>query len=143
MSFDLGSVLMFMIASVAITSITLLIAKALRPSNPTDEKLMNYECGEDPIGSPWVQFNIRFYLVALVFLIFEVEIVFLYPWATVFKEMGFFTFIEMMIFVTILLVGFAYAWAKGDLSWVLPEPKYKSDFDTSDVPRFKKPVSMD
>lgn len=139
MLWDLGSVLMFMITSLLIIGFTLLLAKAVRRDNPTEEKLTTYECGEDPIGNPWIQFNIRFYVVALIFLIFEVEIVFLYPWATVFKEMGMFTFVEMMIFIGILLVGYAYAWVKGDLSWVLPNPKYTSDFDTSDIPRFKKP----
>ncbi len=139
MLWDLGSVLMFMITSLVIIGITLLIAKALRKDNPTEEKLMSYECGEDPVGNPWIQFNIRFYVVALIFLIFEVEIVFLFPWATVFKKMGFFTFVEMMIFVGILLVGYAYVWVKGDLSWVLPKPKYTADFDTSNIPRFKKP----
>ncbi|MCH7618948.1 MAG: NADH-quinone oxidoreductase subunit A [Candidatus Marinimicrobia bacterium] len=140
MLWDLGSVLMFMITSLLIIGFTLLLAKAVRRDNPTEEKLTTYECGEDPIGNPWIQFNIRFYVVALIFLIFEVEIVFLYPWATVFKEMGMFTFVEMMIFIGILLVGYAYAWVKGDLSWVLPKPKYTSDFDTSDIPRFKKPA---
>ncbi len=139
MLWDLGSVLMFMITSLLIIGFTLLLAKAVRRDNPTEEKLTTYECGEDPIGNPWIQFNIRFYVVALIFLIFEVEIVFLYPWATVFKEMGMFTFVEMMIFIGILLVGYAYAWVKGDLSWVLPNPKYTSDFDTSDIPRLKKP----
>ena len=141
MLWDLGSVLMFMVTSLLIIGITLLIAKALRRDNPTEEKLTSYECGEDPVGNPWVQFNIRFYVVALIFLIFEVEIVFLYPWATVFKEMGFFTFVEMMIFVGILLVGYAYVWVKGDLNWVLPKPKYTADFDFSNIPRFKEPVT--
>lgn len=137
MLFDLGSVLMFMVTAMVIVGFTLLLAKALRADNPTPEKLTGYECGEDPIGSSWVQFNIRFYVVALIFLIFEVEIVFLYPWAIVFKEMGFITFIEMMIFVGVLLIGLAYVWVKGDLSWVLPKQKYNADFDYSNVPRFK------
>jgi len=139
MLFELGSVLMFMITALVIVGFTLLLAKALRLDNPTPDKLSGYECGEEPIGNTWVQFNIRFYVVALIFLIFEVEIVFLYPWATVFKEMGFITFIEMMIFVGILLIGLAYVWVKGDLSWVLPQQKYSADFDYSNVPRFKAP----
>lgn len=139
MLFDLGSVLMFMVTAMVIVGFTLLLAKAVRADNPTEAKLSGYECGEDSIGSSWVQFNIRFYVVALIFLIFEVEIVFLYPWAIVFKEMGFITFIEMMIFVGVLLIGLAYVWVKGDLSWVLPKPKYGSDFDYSNVPRFKAP----
>ena len=139
MLFDLGSVLMFMVTAMVIVGFTLLLAKAVRADNPNPEKLSGYECGEDPIGSSWVQFNIRFYVIALIFLIFEVEIVFLYPWAIVFKEMGFITFIEMMIFVGVLLIGLAYVWVKGDLSWVLPKPKYSADYDYSAVPRFKAP----
>jgi NADH-quinone oxidoreductase subunit A len=85
---------------------------------------MNYECGEEPVGSPWVKFNIRFYMVALGFIIFDVETVFLFPWAVVFKELGLFAFVEMMIFVAILLVGLAYIWAKGDIEWVKPRPPW-------------------
>ena len=78
----------------------------------TPDKLDNYECGEEPEGSAWVQFNIRFYVIALIFLIFDVEVVFLFPWAMVFKEMGMVAFVEMGIFLLILIVGLAYVWKK-------------------------------
>jgi len=70
------------------------------------------------VGTPWMQFNNRFYTVALVFIIFDVEVVFLFPWAVVFKELGAFAFLEMFVFVAILAAGLVYAWAKGDLEWV-------------------------
>lgn len=97
-----------------------MLSRLLQPRNPHPMKLSTYECGELPEGDSWIQFNIRFYVIALVFLIFEVEIVFLFPWAVVFKQLGMFAFVEMMIFVFILLVGLAYVWAKGDLEWDKP-----------------------
>jgi len=85
---------------------------------------MTYECGEVPEGSAWVKFNIRFYIIALVFIIFDVEVIFLFPWAVVFQDLGLLAFIEMMIFIFILVVGFAYVWIKGDLNWVKMNVKY-------------------
>lgn len=103
-------------------AVTLITAKLLRPSRGYPAKLTTYECGEEPIGSPWVKFNIRFYVVALIYIIFAVEVVFLFPWALVYQELGMFAFIEMVVFLTILFVGYAYVWAKGDLDWDKPEP---------------------
>ena len=90
---------------------------------------MSYECGEVPEGSAWVKFNVRFYVIALIFIIFDVEVIFLFPWAVVFQELsnnglGLLAFIEMFIFVLILIVGFAYVWVKGDLDWVKMKVKY-------------------
>lgn len=112
-----GTVFVFISFSLVFLIIGMLASRILRPSNPSEEKLSTYECGEEPVGIAWVQFNIRFYVIALVFLIFEVEIVFLFPWATVFKELGLFAFVEMMIFVFILVIGLAYVWVKNDLDW--------------------------
>jgi len=89
-----------------------------RPSNPSDSKSSTYECGEIPIGTSWIQFNVRYYLFALIFVIFDVEVVFLFPWAIVFKQLGLFAFIEMVIFIAILVIGLIYAWRKGILKWV-------------------------
>jgi NADH-quinone oxidoreductase subunit A len=94
------------------------VARLLRPSKPHPEKLAPYECGEDAIGSPWIRIHIRYYLYALVYVIFAVETIYLFPWAVVFRELGLFAFVEMMLFIGILLVGFAYAWRKGALEWV-------------------------
>lgn len=91
------------------------------PLEPFKEE--TYECGEPAVGSSWVRFDIRFYTVALVFLVFDVEVAFLYPWALVFGDlrdsgMGLFVFVEALLFLIILGVGFAYCWVKGDLDWV-------------------------
>jgi NADH-quinone oxidoreductase subunit A len=89
----------------------------LRPSNPTPVKLEAYECGVETIGGRWNQFNFRYYLFAILFVIFDVEVVFLYPWATRFLKLELFALIEMAVFVAILLVGWVYAWRKRDLEW--------------------------
>jgi NADH-quinone oxidoreductase subunit A len=111
--------------------------KLLRPSRPNEFKLSAYECGEDPVGNSWLKFNNRFYVVALIFILFDVEMVFLYPGALVYKEMGMTAFLEMVTFLGILLVGFAYVWVKGDLDWVRPRP-YVAQLDamiSRDKPR--------
>ena len=89
----------------------------IRPNNPTAVKQETYECGMEAIGGRWSQFNFRFYLYAILFVIFDVEVVFLYPWATKFLQLELFALIEMAVFVGILLVGWAYAWRKHDLEW--------------------------
>jgi len=102
----------------------LLIGKLLRPRrDPDPEKRSTYECGERPIGPAWFNFNPRFYIIALIFVIFEVEIAFIYPVATVFGDWhsagwGLRAFFEIFVFVAILAVGLAYVWVKGDLDWV-------------------------
>ena len=104
--------------------IPLVISWLVAPSNKTKDKLDTYECGEEAEGSAWLQFNIRFYIIALIFLIFDVEVVFLFPWAVVFKEMGLLALIEMGIFLLILITGLAYVWVKSDLDWVKRRIKY-------------------
>lgn len=118
MQFAFGVVLIFLSLGLLIGAIAITISRMLRPANPTEQKLQIYECGEEPVGSPWLRFNNRFYTVALVFILFDVEVVFLFPWAVVYKQLGIFAFVEMFVFVGILLVGLAYAWVKGDLEWV-------------------------
>ena len=81
-------------------------------------KHMTYECGEEPLGESWIRFHVRYYLYALVYIVFAVETVFLFPWAVVFRELGLAAFIEMLVFIAILLLGLGYAWAKGALEWV-------------------------
>ncbi len=121
MLFNFASILVFLIFGALFVGINLLISRIIQARNPHPGKLSTYECGEIPTGESWIQFNIRFYVIALVFLIFEVEIVFLFPWAEVFKDLGTFAFVEMMVFVFILLVGLAYVWVKGDLEWDKPQ----------------------
>lgn len=117
-----AGVLLFMVVGIVFILITLLISRLLRATGKdAPDKFIPYECGETPVGSAWVQFNIRFYVIALIFIIFDVEIVFLLPWAVVFRSLGSFAFIEGLIFIAILVVGLAYVWRKGDLEWVKPE----------------------
>lgn len=99
----------------------LFVGSLIRPQNPSPEKLSTYECGEEPVGGSWIQFNIRFYVIALDFIIFDVEIALLYPWAVVSREFGWYGFGAMSIFVLVLLLGLAYAWRKGALEWVRPK----------------------
>ena len=124
---DFSPVALFIAIAIALIVLPLIIQHLISPRmNKGGDKLMSYECGEIPEGSAWVQFNIRFYIIALVFIIFDVEVVFLFPWAVVFQEIGFLAFVEMAIFVLILVAGFAYVWAKGDLDWVKMQLKYGS-----------------
>lgn len=137
---DFGYILLFIITAVIVLAGVFGIAKFIRPSRPNAEKLSTYESGEEPEGNANVQFNIRYYIVALVFILFEVELVFLFPWATVFGSeqlynltdglWGWVSTVEMFIFIWLLALGLAYAWIKGYLDWVKPEiqvPDYKSD----------------
>ena len=100
---DFGTIFVFIFIGIVLIYLPLLIQKLLAPNNPNPDKQATYECGEESEGSAWVQFNIRFYVVALIFLIFDVEVVFLFPWAIVFNELGLLAFIEMGIFLLILL----------------------------------------
>src|SRR5688572_6105360 len=134
-----GEVFLFFTGGLAFVLGALLVSRILRPSRPNPEKLTPYESGEQPTGSPWVQISTRFYVIAVIFLLFEVEVVFLFPWAAVFANpdligrtngaWGWFSFIEMMIFVGVLVLGLAFAWAHGYLDWIRPEQEttdYKS-----------------
>ena len=120
MYFNFAGPLFFIIAAVAFILISLGISRLLQPRLKSVDKETTYECGETPVGNSWIQFNIRFYVIALIFIIFDVEVVFMVPWAVVFKELGTFAYVEMVIFIVILLVGLAYAWRKGDLEWDKP-----------------------
>ena len=121
---DFGTVFFAVILGIVMVAIPLVISWLVAPSNKTKDKLDTYECGEAAEGSAWLQFNIRFYIIALIFLIFDVEVVFLFPWAVVFKEMGLLALIEMGIFLLILIAGLAYVWVKSDLDWVKRRIKY-------------------
>jgi NADH-quinone oxidoreductase subunit A len=123
MVLQFANVLVFLAVGILFLSVTLVLSSVLRPSKYSAEKLTSYECGENPTGSPWIQFNIRFYVFALIFIVFDVEVAFLVPWAVAFKKLGMFAFIEGLIFIAILAVGLAYVWAKGDLHWVRPEER--------------------
>lgn len=137
--YDLSVVLIFALFGIAFVVFTVAgLSRLLRPSSlPEDEpaKVETYECGEPAVGSSWVRFDIRFYTVALIFLIFDVEVLFLFPWAVIFKSLrtanvGLFVLLEMLVFIAILLVGFIYCWRKGDMDWV----KSKGSQDEATTP---------
>jgi NADH-quinone oxidoreductase subunit A len=104
-------------AAVGMFGLMLGLAWLLRPNNPTAEKLLTYECGVDPVGGNWNQAHVRYYLYALLFVIFDVEAVFIFPWALVLRNLGVFALIEMAVFVGILAAALLYAYRKGVLSW--------------------------
>ena len=121
---DFGTVLVAAILGIIMVAVPLIVQSLVAPSKKSKEKLETYECGEESEGSAWLQFNIRFYVIALIFLIFDVEVVFLFPWAVVFKDLGLLAMVEMAIFLVILIVGLAYVWVKADLNWVKRKVKY-------------------
>ena len=118
MYFDFFSLAMFLLAGVLFAYANILIFSLFRPHKPNPMKLSTYECGAEAIGSSWVRFDMRFYTVALIFVIFDVELAFLFPWAVVFKEMPTIALVEGVVFIGILFLGLVYVWAKGDLDWV-------------------------
>ena len=114
-------ILLFFLAALGMVFAAVTVSRLIAPRKPNPVKNSTYECGEEPVGSPWVRFNTRFYVIALIFLVFDVEVLFLYPWAINLKELGLFAWVEMAVFIAILAVGLAYVWAKGDLEWVRPK----------------------
>jgi len=125
MGFQFGAVLAFAAIGIAVPFVTLALFKVIRPEFPEVDKAMIYECGEKPIGKAWFNFNPRFYLVALVFVIFEVDIALTFPVVTVYREwvrsspqMAWVAFWELILFIGILLVGLVWVWIHGDLEWM-------------------------
>lgn len=116
-AFDYMVVAAFLVVGVAFVFATLGVSRLLAPSRPTPEKLATYECGSEPIGPPWVQLRIGYYVYALLFVLFDVETVFLYPWAVYVGQAPLFVLVEMVIFIGILAAGLAYAWKEGALRW--------------------------
>ncbi|MDP2234630.1 MAG: NADH-quinone oxidoreductase subunit A [Actinomycetota bacterium] len=108
---------MFAVIGVLFVAATVTVSNLLSPSAPSKAKATTYECGSTPIGPPWVQFRVGYYVYALLFVVFDIETVFLYPWAVAFGRMGVFILVEMIVFVGILVFGLAYAWKEGALSW--------------------------
>lgn len=148
---DFSILLLFIIGAVVFVSVGLFVSKLIRPNRPNFEKLSTYESGEDTIGGAWGQFNLKYYLVAMIFLLFEVEIIYLFPWAVIFGDQSlvygtewqwaWFALTEMFIFIGVLTLGLVYAWRKGFLDWVKPQ-QVSSDY-TSEIPKaaYKKYTS--
>jgi NADH:ubiquinone oxidoreductase subunit 3 (subunit A) len=118
-----SGILTFLVVVIGFLAVNLVAWWLIRPSRFSEEKLTTYECGENPQGSAWIQFNIRFYVFALIFIVFDVEAVFLLPWAVVFRKLGMVAFTEGLVFIAILAVALAYVWRKGDLEWVRSEDR--------------------
>jgi NADH-quinone oxidoreductase subunit A len=110
-------VLLIMLFSIIFSGGVILIGSIMRLRRPYKEKLQIYESGNPPVGEPRERFSIKFYIIAMLFVVFDVEAVFLYPWALVFDKIGLYALIEMMLFMVILLVGYVYAWKKEAFQW--------------------------
>jgi NADH-quinone oxidoreductase subunit A len=118
-----ASVAAFMLVAAGFILVSMIAGKFIRPDNPYPEKVETYECGEAPVGQAWFNFNPRFYIIALIYIVFDVEIAFIYPIASVFRRwteqgLGWYAFGELFIFVAILMLGLVYVWVKGDLEWI-------------------------
>ena len=132
---EFAILLLFIVGGILFVTIGLFVSKLIRPDQPNYEKLTTYESGEETVGSAWGQFNVKFYVIALIFLLFEVEIIYLFPWAVIFgdKELigttkgawARFAIAEMFIFIFMLALGLVYAWRKGHLDWVRPTVKQR------------------
>ena len=114
---DYFSIIVFLLIALGLSFLFIIINFVLSPKNPDPEKLSAYECGFEPFNDSRMQFDVRFYLVAILFIIFDLEIAFLFPWAISLGNIGFLGFISMMIFLFVLSVGFIYEWKKGALDW--------------------------
>ena len=111
-------IFIFILIVGSLLPITLLLAKLVRPHNPNKTKLMPYECGIDPIDNARGRYTVRYYIIAILFVVFDVETIFLFPWAVKFKAFGTFGMLEILIFLAILIVGYIWVWKKGALEWV-------------------------
>ena len=107
----------FLLIAISFPLLPILLAKIVAPKKPNPIKTATYECGVETRGDSWVQFKVQYYVYALIFVIFDIEVIFIYPWAVAFKQMGSFAFIEMVIFLAILAFGLVYAWKKNVLEW--------------------------
>ena len=140
MYFDFGNVLVFLVLGLVLAGMMLGLGRLVRPSNPLAPKLTTYECGELPTGSAWINFNIRFYLVALIFVIFDVEVGFMYPVMTVYRDWlqsgrGAVALTEILLFIGVLAVGLVYVMVKRDLEWVKQLPRDTPASAGKDLPR--------
>lgn len=110
-------ILLFLLVAIGFGAVSITVGRLIRPKNPYKEKDSPYECGVPPINDARERISVRYYVIAMLFLVFDVEVVFLYPWAVDFNRLGLFGLVEMMIFIFVLLVGYVYAWRKGALEW--------------------------
>lgn len=143
MYFEFANLLVFTVVAIGFVILNLVIARLLRPRlRPHGDKLEIYECGEPTVGGAWIRFDIRFYTVALMFVVFDVEVALLFPWAAIFRDLverglGLLALIEAGTFIAILMVGLAYVWARGDIDWT-PKPEVEVPEGESDFARRAK-----
>jgi NADH-quinone oxidoreductase subunit A len=147
MGYQFGAVLAFAIMAILFALVVLILGRFLRPRFPSDDKLSIYECGERPIGSAWYNFNPRFYLIALAFIVFEVDIALTFPVVVVYaswiqKGTGWVAFVELILFTVVLLVGLAWAWAHGDLEWIKQLSRASGPAAERENKADKPPVSL-
>ena len=114
---DYIPIVVYLFVAIGFGVVMVIVSIILGPRIPSKVKLETYECGMEPIGPNRIRFAVKFYIVAMLFIVFDIETVFLFPWAVVFKELGRFGFIEMAIFILVLFIGLAYVWRKGSLEW--------------------------
>ena len=117
-SYNYLFIAIFSVVAVIFPLLPILLARFVAPKKPSLIKNATYECGMETKGETWVQFRVQYYLFALLFVIFDIETIFVYPWAVAFNQLGLFAFIEMIVFLGILAGGWAYAWKKGVLEWL-------------------------
>lgn len=108
----------FTLVAIGIVTMAIGASKIVQTRRPSDEKLLPYECGNEVSGDPRIQFKVRYYVFGLLLIIFDIEMLFIFPWAVVFKSLGPIALLEMIVFIAILLLGLLYAWRKGDLEWI-------------------------
>ncbi len=114
---EYAPIFIFILIALAMGVLPLVLTTFVAPQRPNAEKLSPYECGFEAFEDARMQFDVRFYLLAILFVVFDLETAFLFPWAVVLKDIGIFGFVEMMLFLVVLLVGYVYAWKKGALQW--------------------------
>ncbi len=112
-----AAVLLFILTAAAFGVVTLVVSSWLHPHYPEPEKLSPYECGSEPFSDARVPFPVRYYIFAMLFVIFDIEVIFLYPWAVAFKDIGIIGLVEMLIFIGLFVLAYVYAWRKGALDW--------------------------
>jgi NADH-quinone oxidoreductase subunit A len=110
-------IFVFFVLAVGFSLVVIFLSAIVGQRKITPQKMMPYECGMDPIGPARKPFSVKFYIIAMLFIVFDIEVVFLYPWAVIFKELKLFGLVEMAVFIAILFVGFIYVWKKGALEW--------------------------
>lgn len=144
---EFGKGILYFLGGIIFILLGFITSWLLRPHRPNPEKLTNYECGEDPVGNAWSQFNVRFYVMGLIFLIFDVELIMIFPWAYAFFDeqiitynsfWNYFSFYEILFFILVLAAGLVYIWIRQDIDWVRPTPLTPKSLNIVPLELYKK-----